>query len=292
MKDLAGKTAFITGGASGIGLAMARAFGREGMNVVISDVDQTALEAAAEGLAELQIRAHPVVCDVGQRASVEAAAKEAITAFGKVHVVCNNAGVAVSGIIGGVKQADWDWIFDVNIKGVIYGMETFAPLIVSHGEGGHFVNTASIAGFISGPGLEPYAASKHAVVAMSEGWAGQLGPAGVGVSVLCPHFVRTRIHESERARPTRYAKSQTAVSDPGVMGAAAQGVLAGIDPDIVGARVVEAIKAGELYVFTHPQARPILEAYFKSVLAGFDAADASPALKATQDWTPPVFTQP
>jgi len=279
MKDLAGKTAFITGGASGIGLAMARAFGREGMNVVICDLDKAALDAAAESLAELQIRAYPVECDVGQRASVEGAAKAAVAAFGKVHVVCNNAGVAAGGVMSSVKQTDWDWVFDVNVMGVIYGMETFAPLMISQGEGGHFVNTASIAGFLSPPGMEPYSASKHAVVAMSEGWAGQLAAAGLGVSVLCPHYVRTRIHESARARPSRYGAAEAADTS-GALGAAALAVLAGIDPDLVGARVVEAVKGGELYVFTHPQARPLLEAYFKSVLAGFDAADASPALQS------------
>jgi NAD(P)-dependent dehydrogenase (short-subunit alcohol dehydrogenase family) len=279
MKDLAGKTAFVTGGASGIGLSMARAFGREGMNVVISDVDGAALDAAGEALEQEQVRVATVVCDVGDRASVQAAAQAAIVAFGKVHLVCNNAGVAVGGALGQVRQADWDWIFDVNIMGVVHGMETFAPLMVAQGQGGHFVNTASIAGFVSAPGLEPYSASKHAVVAMSEGWAAQLGMAGIGVSILCPHFVRTRIHESERARPSRYGAS-AATGEGAVQSAAGQAVLAGIDPELVGARVVEAVKAGELYVFTHPQARPILEAYFKSVLAGFDAADASPALQS------------
>ena len=290
MQDFAGKTAFITGAASGIGFSLARALGREGMNVVISDIDGAALEAAGERLAEEQIRTAAVQCDVGDRASVEAASQAALAAFGKVHVVCNNAGIAVGGLIGQARPGDWDWIFEVNVNGVRHGVEVFAPLIRSHGEGGHLVNTASIAGFLSGPGLEVYAATKHAVVALSEGWAPQLAVAGIGMSILCPHFVRTRIHESERVRPARFAAGVPASANgvgSGVQGGAAQAVLAGIDPDVVGARVVEAIKAGELYIFTHPQARPAVEAYFKSVLAAFDAAEASPALRSIKDWTPP-----
>jgi NAD(P)-dependent dehydrogenase (short-subunit alcohol dehydrogenase family) len=292
MKDLAGKTAFITGGASGIGLAMARAFGREGMNVVISDVDAAALGAASQSLEEQQIRVASVVCDVADRASVQAAAKAAVEAFGKVHVVCNNAGVGVAGLLGEVRQADWDWVFDVNIMGVIYGVESFAPLLMSHGEGGHFVNTSSMAGFLTAPGMEAYAASKHAVVAMSEGWAPQLAARGIGMSVLCPHFVRTRIHESERVRPERFASGAAApVLDP-AQSPVAQGVLAGIDPDVVGARVVEAILGEEFYIFTHPQARPLMEGYFAGVLAAFDKAAASPALQSIKDWVPPQMTRP
>ena len=144
----------------------------------------------------------------------EAAALEAVAAFGKVHVVCNNAGVAVGGPIGTVRERDWDWIIDVNLKGVVYGTEMFVPLIKSHGEGGHIVNTASMAGMVSPPGMEPYCATKFAVVAMSEGWATQLAPLNIGVSVLCPGFVRTRIHESGRARQDKYGG--VGEVDPGV----------------------------------------------------------------------------
>src|SRR5215472_13126065 len=200
MKDFKGRTAFVTGGASGIGLGMARAFGKQGMNVVIADVDESAAKAAAERLVSEQIKAVPVRCDVTERGSVREAALETIARFGKVHVVCNNAGVAVAGPLGTVKESDWDWIIDVNLKGVVYGVETFYPLIKSHGEGGHFVNTASLAGMFSPANMEPYSATKFAVVAMSEGWALQLAPQGIGMSVLCPGFVRTRIHESSRAR--------------------------------------------------------------------------------------------
>jgi NAD(P)-dependent dehydrogenase (short-subunit alcohol dehydrogenase family) len=289
MKDLAGKTAFVTGAASGIGFAMARAFGREGMSVVISDIDAAALDAAGEQLAQEQVRVAKVQCDVGERAAMQQAAEQAVAAFGKVHLVCNNAGVAVGGPFGEVRPADWDWIFQINVDGVRNGVEAFTPLIRSHGEGGHFVNTSSMAGFLSAPGLEVYAATKHAVVALSEGWAPQLAMAGIGTSVLCPHFVKTRIHESGRARPARFGAAP-APQEGAMAGAMAQAVLAGIDADVVGARVVEAVKAGEFYIFTHPQARVQIEAYFKSVLAGFDAAEASEALRGIGDWTPPSFS--
>ena len=285
--DFRGKTAFITGGASGIGLSMARAFGRAGMNVVLADIDEKAAKAAAEKLASEQIKAAPVRCDVSERASVQFAALQALEQFGKVHVVCNNAGVAVGGLIGAVNPSDWDWIIDVNLKGVVYGIETFVPLLRSHGEGGHIVNTASMAGQVSMAGLEPYTATKYAVVGMSEGWLQQLAPLNIGMSVLCPGFVRTHIHESGRVRQARYGGKGEV--DPGVAATreeAAKAVLSGIDPDIVGNRVLEAVKANEFYIFTHPMMRTFVEQRFKMISAAFDAADKSPALASVRDQTP------
>jgi NAD(P)-dependent dehydrogenase (short-subunit alcohol dehydrogenase family) len=293
MKDFRGKTAFITGGASGIGLSMARAFGHAGMNVVVADIDLNAAREAVERLSQEQIRAVPITCDVSEREGVHRAALETIAAFGKVHVVCNNAGVAVGGALGTIREEDWDWILDVNLKGVVYGVETFYPLIKSHGEGGHFVNTASMAGMISPPGLEPYSATKFAVVAMSEGWAAQLAPLNIGVSVLCPGFVRTRIHESGRARQERYGGEGDV--DPGIGATrkeSAQNVTHGIDPDVVGARVLEAVQANDLYIFTHPMMRAYVEARFQGILAGFDAADKSEALKAVKEWASPLPVAP
>jgi NAD(P)-dependent dehydrogenase (short-subunit alcohol dehydrogenase family) len=289
MKEFKGRTAFITGGASGIGLSMARAFGRAGMNVVLADIDLGAAKTAAEHLASEQIKAAPVYIDVTDRASVRSAALDALAAFGKVHVVCNNAGVAVGGQIGTVRERDWDWIIDVNLKGVVYGTEVFVPLIKSHGEGGHFVNTASMAGMISPPGLEPYCATKFAVVAMSEGWAGQLAPQNIGVSVLCPGFVKTRIHESGRARQDKYGGSGDV--DPGVGATredAASNVLNGIDPDIVGQRVLEAVRDGDLYIFTHPHFKDFVQARFGAIMAGFEKAAASPALAQVKNWAAPM----
>ena len=275
MQDLNGKVAFITGGASGIGLSMAEAFGREGMAVMLADIEEQALERAVAGLRERQIRAEGVVADVASRASIQSAAAATIAALGKVHVVCNNAGVGAGGPFGTVTPSDWDWVIDVNLKGVVYGMETFAPLIEQHGEGGHFVNTASLAGMVSPPGMEPYCATKFAVVAMSEGWAQQLAPMNIGLSVLCPGFVKTRINESRRNRQAAYGPDERAPPPPD---APPSRVLSGIPVEPVGRRVVEAVKANELYIFTHPGSREGVAARFERILAAFDAAEASPSL--------------
>ena len=293
MQDLKGKTAFITGAASGIGLGMARAFGRAGMNVVMGDIDRAAAGKAAAQLVSEQIKAHPVQVDVAQRDGLRAAALETIATFGKVHLVCNNAGVALGAPIGSLTDQDWDWIIDVNLKGVVYGVETFVPLIASHGEGGHIVNTASIAGLVSGPGTEPYSATKYAVVAMSEGWAGQLAPQGIGMSVLCPGYVRTQIIDSVRTRQDRYGGVGQATfgQSPERTQAVRASIQSGIDPDIVGQRVLEGVTAGDLYIFTDPRFEAIVEMRFAAIRAGFAAAAASPALASVKDWGP-LFTPP
>ncbi len=192
MDTMRGKTAFITGGASGLGFAMAEAFGDAGMGIMIADIEAEAAREKVEELRARQIRAEWVEVDVTSRASVRKGALETIAKFGKVHLVANNAGIGAGGTLGSVPEGDWDWVLDVNLKGVVYGVEVFAPLIESHGEGGHFVNTASMAGLISPPGMEPYCASKFAVVAMSEGWRQQLAPRDIGISILCPGLVSTR----------------------------------------------------------------------------------------------------
>ena len=277
MDDLRGKVAFITGGASGIGLAMAEAFGHEGMSVMLADIEAAALTKAVEELRTKQVRAEGVVADVTSRASLRTAALETIAKFGKVHVVCNNAGVGGGGAFGQVPERDWDWVVDVNLMGVVYGMEVFEPLIASHGEGGHFVNTASMAGMLSAPGMEPYSATKYAVVGMSEGWQAQLAPLNIGVSVLCPGFVQTRIHESRRNRPDAYG-ADTARSEPGMEEMVAAAVAAGIPAGLVAARVVEAIKDNDLYIFTHPEFKEVTNARFQRILAAFDKSASSKAL--------------
>ncbi len=292
MMDLKGKTAFITGGASGLGLSMARALGHEGMKIMLADVDAEGLKTAEAELTARQIETASVIVDVTDRSAVRQGALKTVERFGKVHVVCNNAGVAVGGPIGTVKERDWDWIIDVNIKGVVYGVETFTPLIRSHGEGGHFVNTASMAGMISPPGMEPYCASKFAVVAMSEGWAGQLAPFNIGVSVLCPGYAKSRIFESGRARPPSYGGPGEI--DPGIApdrAEAAARVLSGMDADVVGRRVVEGIKANELHIFTHREMRVVVEMRMDMLRQAFDRADASVALSAVPKINPATLLQ-
>ncbi len=281
MKDFKGKTAFITGGASGIGFGMAKAFGRAGMNIVIADIEKDVAGKAVDMLHKDQVKAIAIHCDVALREQIQRAALDAIAAFGKIHVVCNNAGVGAGGPFGAVGEHDWDWVIDVNLKGVVYGAETFVPLIKSHGEGGHIINTASMAGMISPPRMEPYSATKFAVVAMSEGWRQQLAEFGIGVSVLCPGFVRTNIHESGRTRQQRYGQAREVDHEQRV--ATQQLIEGGLNPLVVGERVLEAVKADELYIFTHPEMKDAVEARFEAIRQGFRQASESQALKAPKD---------
>jgi len=275
MRELAGKTAFVTGGASGIGFALGQVFVQTGMKVMLADIETDALAAAVKSLHEFGPDVRGVACDVADPGSVELAAEASYAAFGNVHVVCNNAGVAGGSGIDNISLDNWRWVLDVNLMGALHGIRTFLPHIRAHGQGGHIVNTASMAGMLSGLGFSPYATSKFAVVAMSEGLAMQLKPLGIGVTVLCPGFVRTRISESGRNRPERYGPTPT--PDP----ASWAGVLAarltelsrsGLDPSDVAARALIAIREGELYVFTHPQMRAEVEERFAAILAAMDKA--------------------
>jgi NAD(P)-dependent dehydrogenase (short-subunit alcohol dehydrogenase family) len=277
MRKLAGKTAFVTGGASGIGLALGRAFAEAGMKVMLADIETDALATAVKSLHNFGPDVRGVTCDVTDPDSVERAAKASYEAFGNVHVVCNNAGVGGGGGIDNISLDDWRWVLDVNLMGVLYGIRTFLPHIRAHGKGGHFVNTASMAGMISGLGFGPYSASKFAVVAMSEGLAMHLKPLGIGVSVLCPGFVRTRISESARNRPERYGPRRTPDPESPAATMAAQIaelVQSGLDPSEVARQVLTAIREDQLYVFTHPQMRGEIEERFAAILSAMDKAAA------------------
>jgi NAD(P)-dependent dehydrogenase (short-subunit alcohol dehydrogenase family) len=277
MRELAGKTAFVTGGAAGIGLAMARAFAQSGMKVMLADIEQNALSAAVEDLRKISPDIRATACDVADAASVERAAQATFAAFGHVHVVCNNAGVAAGGGIDHISLDNWRWVIDVNLMGVLHGIRSFLPHIRAHGEGGHIVNTASMAGMQGGLGFSPYGASKFAVVSMSEGLNMQLKPHGIGVSVLCPSYVRTGIGNSGRNRPERYGA--TLPLDPASPAAAmvaeiAKNLQAGLDPADVAARVLAAVREDRLYVFTHPGMRAEVEDRFAAILAAMDAVSA------------------
>ncbi|WP_342722616.1 SDR family NAD(P)-dependent oxidoreductase [Bradyrhizobium sp. B097] len=277
MRELAGRAAFVTGGASGIGLAMATAFAREGMKVMLADIETGALDKAIDALRVGGADVHGVVCDVADPASVDRAAQASFRAFGNVHVVCNNAGVAGGGGIDQISVDDWRWVIDVNLMGVVHGIRSFLPHIRAHGEGGHIVNTASMAGMNAGLGVSPYSATKFAVVSLSEGLSAQLKPLGIGVSVLCPSYVRTRIGESGRNRPERYGpRRQLDPASPmaAVVAEIARRLEAGLDPASVAARVVRAIHDDQLYVFTHPGMRAEVEDRFAAILAAMDAVSA------------------
>lgn len=278
MIELAGKTAFVTGGASGIGLSLARALAQAGMNVMLADIERDALAAAVENLSGLGLKnIGSVVCDVADLSSMEQAAEAAYKAFGNVHIVCNNAGVTARGGIDDISVETWRWVLDVNLMGVLHGISTFLPHIRAHGEGGHIVNTASMAGLNSGLGFHPYSASKFAVVNMSEGLAMQLKPFGIGVTVVCPGFVKTHIWDAGRNRQQRYGGAP--VTSPGSPAADLAAILfdlnaTGIDPLDVAKQTVAAIRQNELYVFTHagPAWREELEQRFNAILLAMDKA--------------------
>lgn len=277
MPELTGKTAFVTGGASGIGFALGAAFAQAGMKVMLADIETGALAEAVKSLRDFGPNVRGVACDVADPVSVERAAKASYQAFGNVHVVCNNAGVAAAGGIDNISLDNWRWVLDVNLMGVLHGIRTFLPHIRAHGEGGHIVNTASMAGMNSGLGFSPYVASKFAVVGMSEGLATQLKPFGIGVTVLCPSFVRTRIGESGRNRPERYGAAQT--PDPAspaglLLAELAERLQSGLNPSDVAARVLTAIREEELYAFTHPEMRDEVEDRFAGILAAMDKVAA------------------
>ena len=273
MDELAGRTAFVTGGASGIGLALGRALAEAGMKVMLADIEAEALQRAVASLDQFSPRVRGTICDVADPASVEDAAGATFDAFGNVHILCNNAGVAGGGGIDAISLESWRWVIDVNLMGVVHGIHSLLPHMRQHGEGGHIVNTASMAGMNAGLGFSAYLATKFAVVSMSEGLAQRLKPLGIGVSVLCPSFVRTRIGESGRNRPPRYGPALAL--DPGSPAAAmvaeiARQLEAGIDPAEVAARVLAAIREDRLYIFTHPGMRAEVEARFAAILAAMD----------------------
>ena len=273
MRDLAAKTAFVTGGAGGIGFALGLAFAQAGMKVMLADIETAALAAAVESLNHFGPAVRSVACDVADPSSVERAAKATYDAFGNVHVVCNNAGVAAGGGIDNISLDNWRWVLDVNLMGVLHGIRSFLPHIRGHGEGGHIVNTASMAGIEGGLGLSAYTASKFAVVGLSEGLAAQLRPLGIGVSVLCPSYVRTGIGESGRNRPQRYGPTQPLEPNSpsaAVVAEIARRLQAGLEPAAVAARVLDAIRSDELYVFTHPNMRDQVDERFAAIQAAMD----------------------
>jgi NAD(P)-dependent dehydrogenase (short-subunit alcohol dehydrogenase family) len=278
MRELTGKTAFVTGGAGGIGFALGRVFAEAGMKVMLADIETDALAAAVNSLQNLGPDVRGVLCDVADPSSVERAAEASYQAFGNVHVVCNNAGVAAAGGIDNISLDNWRWVLDVNLMGVLHGIRSFLPHIRAHGEGGHIVNTASMAGMNGGLGFSPYVASKFAVVGISEGLAAQLKPLGIGVSVLCPSYVRTRIGESGRNRPERYGASKTPdpESPAGLLVAQiAERLQSGLDPSEVAGRVLAAIRADEFYIFTHPEMREEVDERFAAIQAAMDKVTAS-----------------
>lgn len=256
MKDFEKRVAVVTGAASGIGLALAHRFAHARMKVVLADVESTALEAAARAVGTAGAETLAVRTDVSKAQDVEALAKRTIDAFGAVHVLCNNAGVALSGPTWTQTIADWEWVIGVNLWGVIHGVRVFTPIMIEQGVEAHIVNTASIAGMICAPGMSIYNVTKHGVVALSETLHHELSMLGspVKVSVLCPGFVNTRILDSVRNRPADLADTAPEQPERAEMDQAVRQLLAsGLAPEQVAEVVFDAIRTERFYVFPSPE---------------------------------------
>lgn len=272
MDDLAGKGALVTGAASGIGLGMARALAAAGAHVLMTDYEEAALAEAHGALAATGAKVSKLRLDVSDRDAVYAAAEAARERLGRLHILCNNAGVGYEGVPADeIPDRDWDWVLGVNLFGVINGIRAFLPLIRDHGEGGHVVNTASIGGFQVRPGFSrgAYNTTKYAVVGLSEALAQDLAPHGIGVSVLAPAAVATSIYRPVRERPPHYGGTHEGRENPALRDA----IAAGLDPDQVGRWVVRAIRDNQFYVFPHPQTRDWLDARQARIQAAYDWAD-------------------
>lgn len=277
MKSVAGKVAFITGGASGMGLGMARVFVRAGIKVVIADVRRDHLDQALAHFKGAEHSVHAIELDVADRAAMWRAADETERVFGKVHILCNNAAV---GIIGPALDAtfdDWDWGLGVNIGGVVNGVQIFLPLIREHGEGGHIVTTASMGGIFAAGVAPIYNTSKYAVVGYMEALRPELEPLGIGVSAFCPGLVNTNIHEVEQLRPEQF--SDTNSRDAAIARASMMKnkvLPAGMDPMEIGERVLRGIRNNDLYILTHPEYEQGIRDRFEAILASIPVEQEQP----------------
>ena len=286
MKELKGKTAFITGGASGIGLGLVKVFAGAGMKVVMADLRQDHLDEAMAELQDSGANVHPIQLDVSDRKAMAAAADEAERVYGNVHLLCNNAGVNIIRPITAATYEDFDWLFSVNTGGVVNGLMTFIPRMLAHGEGGHIVNTSSVAGFLTGPGTAIYSATKFAIRALSEAARYDLIPHGIGVSVICPGTVSTRLYESEDNRQPQYMGhvDETVKAQRAGTGELFRRVLPmGIDPLKVGEMTLQAVQNNDFYVITHVEVETDIRESFDELLAALPDIPPDPEVVKLED---------
>jgi NAD(P)-dependent dehydrogenase (short-subunit alcohol dehydrogenase family) len=282
MRDVEGKVAFITGGGSGIGLGMAKAFTSAGVKVVIADIRQDHLDQGMAHFTDSNFLVHPIRLDAADRAGFARAADEAERVFGPVQIVCNNAGINMFAPMDECTYDDWDWILGVNLGGVVNGVQTFVPRIKARGQGGHVVNTASMAAFITGPGAGIYTTSKFAVRGLTESLRWSVAPYNIGVSVLCPGLVNSAIHESDKVRPRELSKKVGPV-DEAFMSRLADIHKVGMDPVEVGEKVLAGIRRNDLHIFPHPEFREELQEIFDEILAAVPEGDVDAARLAFEE---------
>ena len=276
LKDLAGRTAFVTGGANGIGLGLVRALLAEGCKVALVDIREEAIDAALATLDNQDVIG--VQLDVASRDGFAAAADRVEAELGPVSLLFNNAGVNLFQTIDESSYDDWDWLLGVNLHGVINGVMTFVPRMKARGDGGHIVNTASMAAFLCGPQPGIYNTTKFAVRGMSESLRYSLAPHGIGVSVLCPGLVKSHIFASDEVRPDDLKAGAKAV-DPTAVGRLEQLHQIGMEPDVIAARVIETIRANRFYIFSHPEFRDELREVFDDVLDAFRGYPEDPGFR-------------
>jgi NAD(P)-dependent dehydrogenase (short-subunit alcohol dehydrogenase family) len=265
MQQVEGKTAFVTGGASGIGLGMTTAFVGAGMNVVIADLRRDHIDLAVESFAGEPV--HAIELDVTDREGFTRAADEAERVFGHVHVLCNNAGMGILGPVTVARYDDWDWGLGVLLGGAVNGIQTFVPRMLEHGEGGHIVNTSSMAGVLPIPGAAIYITAKAALIGLSEALRSELAGEGIGVSAFCPGPVRTNIREGGRMRPERYGDSGYVELERELEERPNSPLW--MDPIECGERVLAGIRNDDLYIFTHREFREGADERFRAMLASF-----------------------
>lgn len=273
MTYFSNKVTFVTGAASGIGFALCEALLSKGARVMMADVNGHGLMEAIAKLGGASDTLSSVLCDVRDANSVKAAAEKTVEVFGKVHIVMNNAGVALAGQSGRIDLKDWKWIVDINLMGVVYGVEIFTPLIKSHGEGGHILNTASMAGHMTTEYMPPYHATKYAVVGYSESIAQELKNHDITVTCLCPTWVKSNIANSGEDRPSADGKL---AETSGMLKAAQENVSAlvanGMEADRMAELTLAMMAEGRMHVFNDPEARPAIEIRAKSLAEDYDAA--------------------
>jgi NAD(P)-dependent dehydrogenase (short-subunit alcohol dehydrogenase family) len=273
VKDFQGKVAVVTGAASGIGRALAEHAAQEGMQVVLADIEEAALQQVRRALEASGAQVLAVKTDVSKSEEVEALAEKTLEHFGAVHLLFNNAGVGAGTTVWDSSLDDWKWLLGVNLWGVIHGVHTFVPLMLKQGGEGHIVNTASIAGLTSGPGLGIYKVSKFGVVALSETLYFELMLTGapIKVSVLCPGWVKTRVLESDRNRPAELQNASQMQLNPAgeaFLQYMQQAVETGMPPEKVAEIVFQAIREEKFYILTHPEFKAAIESRNEDVLQG------------------------